>query len=73
MPENLDTRYESILSLTTTTDELLLAAHEVEIQAKGRTPAISIVAYTGAIMSVPGWGPLVIDLAGIDLSAPQIA
>ena len=65
--------HETNPSLTTTTDELLLAAHEVEIQAKGKTPAVSIVAYTGAIMSVPGWGPLVIDLAGIDLSAPQIS
>jgi hypothetical protein len=30
----------------------------------GKTPAVSIIAYTGGQMVVPGWG-LVIDLAGI--------
>ena len=24
-------------------------------------------------MNVPGWGPVVIDLAGLDLSAPQVS
>jgi hypothetical protein len=54
------------------TDELLLSTAEVEIQAAGRTPTVSILAYTGGLMSVSGWGPLAIDLAGIDASAEQI-
>ena len=58
---------------TTTTDQLLLASHEVEIQASGKTPAVSIVAYTGGEMSVPGWGPVVIDLAGIELPHRRLA
>jgi hypothetical protein len=33
---------------------------------------VNIFAYTGGLMSVPGWGPLVIDLAGIDVSASQV-
>ena len=36
--------HEPNANITTTTDELLLAAHEVEIQAKGKTPTVSIVA-----------------------------
>ncbi len=39
--------HEPNTTMTTTTDELLLAAHEVEIQAKGKTPAAQIVAYRG--------------------------
>ena len=52
--------------MSTATDELLLSVAEVEIQAAGKTPAVNIVAYTGGVMAVPGWGPVVIDLAGID-------
>jgi len=37
---------------------------KVEIQAAGKTPAVSIVAYTGGVMAVPGWGPVAIELAG---------
>lgn len=59
--------------MTTATEELLIAAAEVEIQAAGKTPAVSIVAYTGGQMVVPGWGPLVIDLAGVDVSASQVS
>jgi len=55
------------------TDELLLAASDVQIEASANTPAVSIVAYTGGQMIVPGWGPLVIDLAGVDVSASQIS
>lgn len=33
---------------------------------------MTIVAYTGGLMAVPGWGPVGIDLAGIDASAEQI-
>jgi hypothetical protein len=58
--------------MTTAVDELLLSAAEVEIQATGKPPAVTIVAYTGGLMSVPGWGPVAIDLAGIDASAEQV-
>jgi phage head maturation protease len=58
--------------MTTAIEELLLSAAEVEIQATGKPPAVTIVAYTGGLMAVPGWGPVVIDLAGIDASAEQI-
>jgi hypothetical protein len=33
---------------------------------------VVITAYSGGLMNVPGWGPLVIDLAGLDLSALQV-
>jgi hypothetical protein len=40
---------------TTTLDELLLASSEVELQATaGKPPAVSIVAYCGGLMVVPG-------------------
>jgi phage head maturation protease len=59
--------------MTTTRDELLLSAAEVEIQATtSKPPSVTIVAYTGGLMSVPGWGPVVLDLVGIDASAEQI-
>jgi len=52
------------------TDNLLLAAPEVAIEAGGepKRPRISIVAYTGGVMRVPGWGDVAIDLAGLDAS-----
>lgn len=51
--------------MSTATEELLLAASDVQIEAAaGNTPAVSIVAYTGGQMVVPGWGPLVIERAG---------
>ena len=52
--------------MTTATDELLLSGADVQIQAAGKTPAVTIVAYTGGMMAVPGWGPVAIELAGID-------
>jgi len=54
----------------TMTDNLLLAAPEVAIEASGepKKPRISIVAYTGGVMRVPGWGDVVVDLAGLDAS-----
>lgn len=59
--------------MSTITDELLLAAAEVDVQAAADTPpAVSIVAYTGGLMNVPGWGSVAIDLAGIDASAEQV-
>ncbi len=54
------------------TDNMLLAAPDVEIEAgaerSGGKPRISIVAYTGGVMRVPGWGDVALDLAGLDAS-----
>lgn len=58
--------------MTTAIDELLLSSAEVEIKASGKSPTVTIVAYTGGLMAVPGWGPVAIDLAGIDASAEQV-
>ncbi len=56
----------------TLTDSMLLAAPEVAIEAgahrSGRKPRITIIAYTGGIMAVPGWGPVALDLAGLEAS-----
>ncbi len=53
--------------------ELKLAPGRVEIQAAGdRPPRVRIVAYSGGLMSVPGWGPVAIDLAGMELPAEQV-
>jgi phage major head subunit gpT-like protein len=53
---------------TSITEGLLLTASSVEIEAaaKDARPKISVVAYTGGVMRVPGWGDLAIDLAGLD-------
>lgn len=59
--------------MTTATQDLLLAASDVEIQASGKTPTVSIVAYSGGLMTVPGWGAVVLDLSGVDISASQIS
>ncbi|MCC6662051.1 MAG: Mu-like prophage major head subunit gpT family protein [Phycisphaerales bacterium] len=49
-------------------EDLLLTASSVEIEAasKDARPKISVVAYTGRIMCVPGWGDIAIDLAGLE-------
>ncbi len=31
-------------------------------------PTVSILAYTGGVMKVPGWGNIVIDLSNLDAS-----
>ncbi|NUQ53074.1 MAG: Mu-like prophage major head subunit gpT family protein [Phycisphaerales bacterium] len=51
-----------------TTNDMILSAAEVEIEAAGKDarPKISVVAYTGRIMRVPGWGDIAIDLAGLE-------
>ena len=59
--------------MTTALGELLLSTADVEIQATGKPPSVTILAYSGGLMDVPGWGPVVIDLAGIDASAEQIS
>lgn len=33
-----------------------------------KLPRVEIVAYTGGVMSVPGWGDVAIDLSGLELS-----
>lgn len=59
--------------MSVVTEDLLIAASQVRIEAAAdKSTAVSIVAYTGGQMVVPGWGPLVIDLAGVDVSASQI-
>lgn len=52
--------------MTALVDELLLSAADVEIRATGKPITVSIVAYTGGLMVVSGWGPVVIDLSGVD-------
>jgi len=56
------------------TDDLLLTASEVGIEAGAEParPRVSILAYSGGIMRVPGWGDVAIDLQGLDASG-QIA
>jgi len=56
----------------TEVQELLLTGGPVEIAAAGKPPTVTILAYSGNLMNVPGWGPVVIDLAGLDLSATQV-
>jgi len=41
------------------------------VNAARKLPTIEIVAYTGGFMTVPGWGPLCIDLNGLE--AGQVA
>ncbi|MCC6427214.1 MAG: hypothetical protein IT435_10385, partial [Phycisphaerales bacterium] len=57
------------MNANTVKDDLLLTAAGVEIEAAGKDarPKISVVAYTGRIMRVPGWGDIAIDLAGLDV------
>lgn len=45
-------------------DDLLLEA-AVDMR---KLPTVSILAYTGGIMKVPGWGNIVIDLSNLDAS-----
>lgn len=52
---------------------IILAAGPVELltAADGtKTPRVEILAYSGGKMSVPGWGPIVLDLQGLDISPP---
>lgn len=37
------------------------------VQASRKLPRLEILAYTGGIMTVPGWGPLCIDLSGLEV------
>jgi len=51
--------------------ETLQFSGTVEIQAKGegeaKRPTISILAYSGGIISVGGWGKVALDLSGLEL------
>jgi len=47
-------------------DLLTLPMAAIEAAA-GKPPRLKIVAYTGGVMGVAGYGPLVIDLAGLEL------
>ena len=50
-------------------EDLLLAAPSVAVEVVGerKRPGISIVAYGGGIMRVPGWGDVAVELSGLDL------
>ena len=52
--------------------DLSLKCSSVNVSAAAKTPTINVLAYSGGMMSVPGWGPVVIDLAGLDLSNPHV-
>ncbi len=54
-------------------ESMLIASTEVEIVAAAKTPTVTIVAYTGGLMTVPGWGPVAIDLTGIDAGGDQVS
>jgi len=48
----------------------MLAAESFAIEAaEGKRPRINILAYDGGIMTVPGFGPAVVDLAGMEFAA----
>ncbi|MGD9791808.1 MAG: Mu-like prophage major head subunit gpT family protein [Phycisphaerales bacterium] len=51
-----------------TTTEMVLSAGQVEIEgaAKDARPRINILAYSGGLMTVPHWGPVAIDLTGLE-------
>lgn len=49
---------------------ITFASAALEIQAaEGKRPRIDILAYDGGIMTVPGFGPAVVDLAGMEITA----
>jgi phage major head subunit gpT-like protein len=50
--------------------DIIRASVAVEITAargKSAQPRVSIIAYTGGVIDVAGYGPLIIDLAGVEL------
>lgn len=52
---------------------LLRLDGRVEIQAAAdntKTPRVEILGYSGDVMNVPGWGPVVINLSGLDITPP---
>ena len=55
-------------------DLILAAALDIEAAETGdnQQAKVSIVAYTGGLMSVYGWDSVIIDLAGLDAKAAQV-
>ena len=51
-----------------TDNDILLLARGVTVPSGEKQPRVEILAYSGGLMDVPGWGALAIDLAGLDLS-----
>jgi hypothetical protein len=51
-----------------TANEMILSAAGVELEssAKDARPRIHVVAYAGGLMTVPHWGPVALDLAGLE-------
>ena len=47
-------------------DNLILSA-PARINAAGKPRRVAIMAYAGGLMTVPGWGKILIDLAGLEL------
>jgi hypothetical protein len=46
---------------------MLQLTADIQLQAaKGKPRKLKILAYSGGVMSPPGWGPLAIDLAGVE-------
>jgi hypothetical protein len=58
------------MTVAMATGNLLLAAAEVDVSAgeASAPPRLRIVAYSGGPMNVGGWGPIVIDVAGVEAS-----
>lgn len=57
------------------TDNILLASASVTVEARdgaAKPASVSILAYSGGIMTVGSWGPIAIDLAGLDLPKGQV-
>src|SRR5690554_471962 len=52
-------------------EPLVLAAEGVQVGRK--LPTVEIVAYSGGLMRVPGWGDVVIDLSGLDVGVGNLA
>ncbi len=53
-------------------EAIMLTAAKVEIAAGqgAKQPAVNIVAYTGGVMRVGGWGDIAINLSGLDCGGP---
>ncbi|MDQ7013711.1 MAG: Mu-like prophage major head subunit gpT family protein, partial [Planctomycetota bacterium] len=59
--------------MTVATEDMLFTASSVELAAgTEKRPTISMIAYSGGLMRVPGWGDVAIDLEGLDAEG-QIA
>ena len=52
-----------------TQTDIILAAADVGIAAstEGRLPRVNVLAYSGGLMNVGGFGPIVVDLRGMEL------